>query len=325
MAQTTESAPPRLAADRGAGAARGLRARARTAAAAAAPGEPRRVAYLYVAPALAAFAAFALFPMVHSFWLSFFDWDGVTQATWVGLDNYESIMTDGAVRAAFEHAFVLVAFYTVIPIILGLVLAACIGRARVRGTTAFRTLLFVPQIIPAVVVAVVWRMIYIPDEGTLNETLRAVGLGALANSWLGDFTLALPSIGMVGAWVEFGLCMVLFIAGLQKIPANLYEAARIDGAGPIREFFLVTLPGLRNELVVAVVLTVTGALRTFDLVFLTTRGGPGTATTVPAFLVYDLAFRKNQVGAAAAIGVVLAVVIFALSWLVIRLGERGRP
>ena len=125
---------------------------------------------------------------------------------------------------------------------------------KVRGTTAFRTIIFLPQVLAAVVVGVAWKWLYDP-QGPINNLLDAVGLSALTRSWLGDFTTALPAIGVIGAWVTTGLCLVLFMAGVQRIPLSRYEAARVDGAGPVKEFFAVTLPGLRNELAVAMSLT----------------------------------------------------------------------
>jgi raffinose/stachyose/melibiose transport system permease protein len=196
------------------------------------PGEPRRVAYLYLLPALAVFALFVLAPLAHSVWLSLFEWDGVTPGTWVGLANYGQVVSDPELRAAFGHSLVLVGFYAVLPVVIGLVLAAAMSRARVRGLALFRTVLFLPQVIALVVVGVMWRMIYAPEGGLLNEGLGAIGLGG--QDWLGSFSLALPAVGLIGAWVMYGLAMVLLLAGVQKIPQSLYDAARVDGAGPVR-------------------------------------------------------------------------------------------
>ena len=223
------------------------------------PGEPRRVGYLYVLPGLLIYAAFVLVPFGHTFWISFHAWDGITPSRWVGLDNYRQVFTDPQVRETFGHALVLVVFYAVLPLIIGLALAALLSRMRIRGISAFRAILFLPQVVALVAVGVVWRWILAPD-GPLNEGLRAIGLGSLARPWLGDFTWALPSVGLVGTWVTFGLTMVLLVAGVQKIPTSLYDAARVDGAGPFREFLVITLPGLRNEIVVCLVLTTTTAL-----------------------------------------------------------------
>ena len=286
------------------------------------PGEPRRVGYLYLAPALAAFCAFVLAPFGHAFWLSLFEWDGITLGTWVGLDNYADVVSDPALRRAFVHALVLVAFYSLLPVAIGLVLAGLMARVRVRGLALFRTVLFLPQVIALVVVGVMWRMIYAPEGGLLNEGLGAVGLGG--QDWLGSFSLALPSVGLIGAWVMYGLAMVLLLAGVQKIPPSLYDAARVDGAGIVREFFAVTLPALRGEIAVALTLTTIPALRNFDLVYITTGGGPGDATSVPAFQVYDRAFQSGQVGSAAAIGMSLTLVIFVVVVAINRGLERAR-
>jgi raffinose/stachyose/melibiose transport system permease protein len=284
------------------------------------PGEPRKVAYLYVLPALAVWAGFALLPLVRGGVLSLYEWDGLGTGTWVGLANYQAVATDPELRGAFAHALVLVFFYAIIPVILGLVLAATMRRAqRLRGLGAYRVVLFLPQIVPMVVVAVAWRQIYAPD-GPLNGALRAVGLDGLARPWLGDHTAALPSVGLVGTWVGTGLCMVLFLAGMSRIPQELYEAAKLDGAGPLREFFAITLPSLRGEVAVALTLTVIAALKTFDLVYVMTSGGPGTRTAVPSYEVYRRTFVLGEVGASTALAIVLTALLFAATVAINRLG-----
>ncbi len=285
-----------------------------------APGEPRALGYLYIAPALVVFVAMVIVPLGQSVWYSLFSWDGLSVATWVGLGNYGALFSDPTLRGPFLHALVLLVFYSLLPIALGLLLAAAMSRVRLRGLTFFRTVLFLPQVLAMVVVAVTWRWIYAPS-GLLNEALRLVGLGGLAHSWLGDFTLALPAIGVAGTWVGFGLCMVLFLAGVQSIPRERYEAARLDGAGPWQEFKAVTLPALRPQIAVAATLTIVAGLRNFDLIYLTTAGGPGNSTAVPAYEVYHRAFEIGQVGSAAAVGIGLTVLIFLLTVVVSRLVE----
>ncbi|WAP54253.1 carbohydrate ABC transporter permease [Streptomyces sp. S465] len=288
-----------------------------------APGEPRAIGYLYILPALAVYAVFLLYPFGQSVWLSSQHWDGLTVATPAGFDNYRALFSDPSLRAPFLHALLLLVFYSALPVAIGLLLAAVMSRARVRGMTFFRTVLFLPQVLALIVVGVAWRSILAPD-GLLNDVLRAVGLGGLARPWLGDYTWALPAVGVVGTWVGTGLCMVLFLAGAQRIPRELYEAARMDGAGPLREFRAVTLPGLRPQIAVALTLTIVAGLRNFDLIYITTSGGPGNATSVPAYEVYHRAFETNQVGSAAAVGVALTVLIFVLTVTVSRLVEGRR-
>jgi raffinose/stachyose/melibiose transport system permease protein len=285
------------------------------------PGEPRRVAYLYVLPAFVIYAAFNLVPLVQGVNISFFDWDGITTGHWVGLQNYRAFFTDPLIRTSYAHVLVLIVFYSFLPIAIGLFLASSLSRMRIRGLTGFRTLLFLPTVLTDVVVAVAWVWIYDPD-GPLNHFLNMIGLGHLARPWLGDFNTALPAVGIFGTWGGFGFCMILFIAGIMKIPTSLYEAARVDGANAIREFFAVTLPGLRHELTVVLVLTVIGALGTFDEIYVMTSGGPGNATTVPAFQVYTRAFLTNQVGLAAALGITLMLIVFVVSFAITRVLDR---
>lgn len=287
-------------------------------------GEPRRVGYLYILPALLVYGLFLLFPLLHTGWLSLFDWDGLSVGRWTGLDNYRRVFTEQGAGAAFAHVAVLLMFFAVLPVTVGLVLATALHRVRVRGLPFFRTALFLPQVVAMVVVAVSWQRIFAPD-GVLNDLLRAVGLDGLARAWLGDSSTALLAVGIVGTWVQSGLATVLFLGGIGKISGELFDAARIDGAGPRREFAVVILPALRAEIGVALTLTVIAALRTFDLVYIMTPlGGPGGATTVPAYEIYQQAFHSGQVGSAAAIGVVLTLLAFAASFLITRVTGRVR-
>jgi raffinose/stachyose/melibiose transport system permease protein len=288
----------------------------------AGPGDPRNIGWLYVLPGLAFYGLFTLAPLVHTVYYSFFSWDGLTAKTYVGLKNYTAAATDAALRSSFAHSGVLILFYAVLPVIVGLLLTAALTRHPVRGFRFFRTALFLPQLIAGVVIAQAWTWIY-DDAGPVNWLLRHVGLGSLARPWLGDFTWALPALGAIGTWVTYGLCMVLFVSGVQKIPSTLYDAARVDGAGAFREFFSVTLPGLRGEVLVAFVLTTINALRSFDIVYNTTAGGPGGSTLVPSMYMYQNAFLYNKVGYAAAVATILAATIFLLAAIVLRVGDRS--
>jgi raffinose/stachyose/melibiose transport system permease protein len=285
------------------------------------PGEPRLVGYLYLLPAFVFFALFVLAPLLHAAYISLFHWDGLTVGTWAGLSNYGDVFNDPALRSSFAHGLVLIVFYAVLPLLIGLLLAGVMARARVRGLALFRTILFLPQVIALVVVAVMWKMIYDPDNGVANKILGVFGISA--QNWLGSFSLALPSVGLIGTWVMFGLAMVLLTAGVQKIPPSLYDAARVDGAGAFREFFAVTLPALRGEIAVAMTLCTISALRNFDVVYNTTSGGPGEATSVPAYQVYTRAFETGQVGSAAAVGISLTAIIFVITLGINRIAERS--
>jgi raffinose/stachyose/melibiose transport system permease protein len=192
---------------------------------------------------------------------------------------------------------------------LGLAVAAVIrgSLAGPFGTTA-RTVLFLPQVIPLVAAGIAWSWMF-ASSGLVNQVLDAVGLGGLTRAWLGDFATALPAVGLIGAWVLLGLCTMLLVTGITKIDPGLYEAARLDGAGFWREFFAVTLPGLRQEIGVCLTVTVIAALASFDIVYIATSGGPGLATTVPGLQIYRLAFAHRQVGLASALAVILMILI----------------
>ena len=281
-----------------------------------------RGAILFLAPALIAYTVFVIVPYLTTAWYSLYDWDGVGESTWVGLANYARVFTDPTQFAAILHAVGLIFFFSVLPIAFGLVLTAIITTRRRGSWAVTRTIIFLPQVLPLVAVGVAWKWIY-AQEGLVNQFLGFVGLDGLERAWLGDATLAFPAVGIVGTWVSTGLCMVLFLSGVQKLDTSLYEAVRLDGGGRVREFFTVTLPGLRGEISVAATVTVISALASFDVVFVMTRGGPGTATIVPGVEIYNLAFSYNQVGQASALAIVLSILVYVIV-LAINLASRER-
>ena len=231
------------------------------------------------------------------------------RAEWVGLDNFKSVFTDHDLVSALEHAFQLIIFFTGIPVVLGLIVASVMRRvASRRISSAARAVLFLPQVVPLVAAGIAWSWV-LSSDGVVNQALSAIGLGGVTRAWLGDFGTALPAVGVIGAWVLLGLCTVLLLAGMSKIDPTLYEAAQLDGAGPVREFFSITLPSLRQEIGVCVTVTVIAALSAFDIVYISTRGGPGEATMVPGLKIYQLAFFNREVGLASALAVVLMVLV----------------
>jgi raffinose/stachyose/melibiose transport system permease protein len=265
-------------------------------------------ALLYVLPAGIVYVCFTLWPAFNTLYYAFLRWDGISAGVWTGLTNFEGVFTDPQLLGSIIHSLVLVVFFAVIPIGVGLLLTGLLMGRGTRGMTAFRVIYFLPQVVPLVAVGITWRWIY-ADQGPVNQFLRAVGLGSVAQPWLAQSSTALVAIGLVGTWCMTGLCMMLFVSGAQKIDDSLYEAASIDGAGALRRFQSVTLPGLRGEISVAAVITTIAALASFDLVYVTTNGGPNNSTTVPGLLVYRLAFSYNSIGPAAALAIILTILI----------------
>jgi raffinose/stachyose/melibiose transport system permease protein len=267
------------------------------------------VGWLFVLPALVMYALFVLQPLALTVQYSLYRWDGVGPATWVGLSNYATVLTEPRLIETLFNAFRLVLFFCLIPVTIGLVTASVIHRvATGRLGAASRTVLFLPQVIPLVAAGIIWgRLLSLP--GLINQSLSAIGLGDLARAWLGDFDTALAAVGIIGAWVLLGFCTVLLLTGLTKIDAALYESARLDGAGWFQEFRAITVPSLRNEIGVCVTVTAIAALAAFDIVYVSTGGGPGNATAVPGIQIYRLAFLERQVGLASALALVLVVLV----------------
>lgn len=297
-------------------AVRALDARARTAGLSG---------WLFVLPALAAYAVFVLWPVVQTFRYSLYEWDGVLPARWVGLRNFRTVFSDHGLLGVLGHAFELMIFFSAIPVVLGLLVATVMQRlASSRLGATARAVLFLPQVVPLVAAGIAWSWV-LSTNGVANQFLSAIGLGGVTRAWLGDFGMALPAVGVIGAWVLLGLCTVLLSAGMAKIDPSLYEAAQLDGAGPAREFLAITLPSLRQEIGVCVTVTVIAALSAFDIVYIATRGGPGTQTMVPGLEIYQLAFFNRQVGLASALAVVLMllvlVCILPIQWLTRRGGD----
>lgn len=275
-------------------------------------GARRRAAWagwLFALPAAVMYAVFELYPIITSIQYSFYDWDGVGVATPVGLDNYGRVFTEPQLVASIVHAFVLIIFFTILPVIIGLIVASIVRELRSKffGGLA-RTLMFLPQIIPGAASAIAWTWMYSSD-GAVNQLLSWIGLGSLRRGWLGDFTWALPAVGIIGTWLSTGLCTLLLLSGIGKIDGSLYEAADLDGANRLAKFRSITLPGLRREIGVCVTITIIAALASFDVVFMATQGGPGYSTMVPGVQVYQLAFTENRIGQSSAVAVVLSLLV----------------
>jgi raffinose/stachyose/melibiose transport system permease protein len=283
-------------------------------------GGRRWVPYALLAAPAAVYGAFVLYPLATTVRLSFYEWNGIGTPVFTGLGNFARLVTGGRFLPALSHNVVFLVFYTVFPVALALLLAALLVQDKpVRGLSLYRIGLFVPQVMPMVVVGVIWRWIYSPVNGVLAAAVEA--LGGEAAPYLGQVSTALPAIGVVASWVQYGFALVLFLAGVQRIDRSLYEAAAVDGASRWNKLRHITLPGLRSEIVVATVVSLIAAVRVFDLVFVMTRGGPSDSTNVVAFEIYRSAFLQREVGLAAAGATVMVAIILALSLVVIRYGE----
>ncbi len=267
------------------------------------------IGWLFVVPALLMYAVFVLVPLLLTIVYSFYKWNGVGPMTWVGLKNYATVFEVPDLLGTIFNAFWLVIWFSFIPVTLGLVVASVIHRvATGRLGEVARTVLFLPQVIPLVAAGIIWGWL-LALPGLVNQILKTIGLDAFTRAWLGDFDWALPAVGLIGIWVLMGFCTVLLLTGMTKLDPALYESARLDGAGWLQEFLTITVPLLRNEIGVCLTVTVTAALAAFDIVYVTTAGGPGNSTAVPGIQIYILAFTQRNIGMASALAVLLMILV----------------
>jgi multiple sugar transport system permease protein len=276
-------------------------------------------AYAFLAPALLAFSAFLLLPVVWVVRQSFMEGGVLGEPVWVGLDNWRAALEDPALTGSLRTTAIYTAMVVPATIGLALVLALLLRGVR-RGGAALRTVLYLPSLAPIVLAALVWVFMVQPDFGLFNLANRALGLDPL--NLLGDEKLALPTIAALDVWRGFGFWGVLLLAALLAVPAELYQAASLDGAPPWRRFLHVTLPGIRPVLAVAALLVTVLSMQVFDSVYVLTNGGPGGATRTAVFYIYTSIFETGNPGYGAVLSLLLMAAIVVLTLVGARVGRR---
>lgn len=282
---------------------------------------PYRGYAIFLLPGVLVFLVFIVMPFVVNVAVSFTKWTGVGTPAFIGLANYTKALGDSVFWASFRNNVSLIIGMTTIPTIIGLLLAVFLFDyiSRRFGQTVasiFRAGFYLPQIIPVVVAAIVWRWIYQPDWGALNQLLN--GLGLESQNWLGSPSTALLSVLGMLIWFQIGYPLVIFMAGLQRIDPELYEAASIDGASWLQKVTYLTIPLIRPEIYVVVLTTMIYALKTFGPIFAMTRGGPGSATMVASYFSYKNFFENSNVGYGSTMATVLTVVIILITIVYVR-------
>lgn len=281
--------------------------------------------YAFVLPAVLIFATLMAIPMMGAIFLSFESWDGLRPARWVGLANYVDLLQDPIFLQALEHT----AYFVVVTVVLQTViplLVASLLNSGIRGSVVFRTIYFMPVVISLAITGLLWSMIYEPNFGVLNTTLNNLGLHGLTRFWLSDNVTVMPSIITISVWQSMGFYVVIFFAGLQNIPQELYESAALDGANAWQRLIRVTVPLLAPVTTVVVVLNTIGGIQVFDQVYVLTNGGPNHASETLGTYLYTVAFGAmassvSELGYAAAIGVVILLLALILSVIQIRWGR----
>lgn len=277
--------------------------------------------YLWVAPALLLYIAFKLVPLVGGVVLSLLRWDGIADPQFVGLQNFSRMLDDEVLVPAFVHNLQYALGTVIGKTTLALFLALLLNQA-LRGRGFYRTALFMPVVMSFVVVGILWTWLFNDQFGLINNLLRAVGVSSTPD-WLGSTNTAMWSLIIVDIWKWYGFHMVIFLAGLQTIPAELYDAALVDGATRWRQFWNITLPLLRPVVIVNVTLSLMGALNVFDIPYIMTEGGPANATTVMGLHIYIQSFKFYRLGYGAALSYTMLALVSVVALAQIRLMSRG--
>ncbi len=279
--------------------------------------------YLFVVPALLMFLVFNLYPYIQVFYLSVFKYNGLSvHKLFVGWANYKDILFDNiSWWTSMKNAAYVTGLALTLQNGLALLLAWLVDRD-IRGGQIYRSIFFLPPILSGIVVGLIWNWIYQGDYGLLNAWLARLGLGSWQHAWLADPHTALTALAVVHMWKGFGWGFIILLAGLQGIPRDLYEAARVDGAAEWRIFWKITVPLMIPVFILVSVLTVLGTMQLYDLVIVTTRGGPGLHTEMPMKRILDEITPGSRVGYASAMGVVFGVLLLVVSVIQIQLSKR---
>lgn len=271
--------------------------------------------YLYVLPVLSLYVIFNLVPFLGTYFISLFDWTGVSfsDLKFIGLRNYTEALSDPIVQRALLNNLIVIANEVLVVVPLGLALALIIRWLQRRVASFFRSIFFLPIILPLMMVGIMWSLFLNPDFGPINAILRSVGLSFLAKPWLASATTALLSLLFVQTWWRAGFYMILFVAGLDTIPETLYEAARIDGATNTQVFARITLPLLTATLGIVCVIAIMDGFKIFVLPYVLTGGGPAHATEVLSTWAYFQAFGLNRLGYGSGVAGLLVTISFVAS------------
>lgn len=278
--------------------------------------------YLLIAPAVAIFAFVVLVPMLANTALSFASWSGTNTLRFIGLENFFRAFRDDIYLRSYLNTFAYVGITLIVEVLVGLLLAGLVTMSG-RRTAFYRVAFFVPVTLPMIAIAVLWGFVYSDDIGLVNSALRAIGLDELARVWLGDPATALIAISIVSGWIYAGFYMAIFYAALQRIPQNLVDAARLDGASQWRIFFSVKVPIIRPIIEIAVLLCVTGGFQSFDLFYVMTNGGPDHATEIITTYLVQVVFVYRDLGYGAALSTIMTVVLIALGLFMVKMRAKS--
>lgn len=278
----------------------------------------RLIGYAFLLPNILGFLIFICFPVIASFLMSFTEWNGFGDIAFTGLDNYKRLIADESFRVSLTNSLIMMVVTVPLTLMLAILAAVALNKG-IKGLKIFRTAIFLPHITATIAVAVVWQLLFNPTMGPINGVLRSIGIDN-PPSWLASPQWALFSVIIVSVWQHIGYYMVLYLAGLQGIPKDLYEAAEIDGAGKLAQLVKITVPMLSPVIFFTIIMGIINSFKVFDLIFLLTKGGPGNSTQVLVYDIYYTAFQRYEYGYASA----MAYVMFAIILLITIIQFRGQ-
>lgn len=280
------------------------------------------VPWLFLAVPLVLYAIWVIGPTIYTVYLSFTEWDVISEAQFVGFDNYIDLFNDPVFYTSLINNIKWLAIFLAIPFTIGLFLALLLSQ-KIRGAKFFKASIYSPMILAPVVIGLIWSWIYQPKGGLLNNTLTFVGLDFLTRGWLSDPNTALYAVIAAAVWRHTGYVMLLFLSGLTAISPTVIEASRIDGASPWQRFRYIIMPLLKPTTVIVLVITMIQSLRAFDFVSMMTRGGPFNSTNVLAYHMYSEAFKNYNMGYGASIAVILFLIMFVFIAFYLRQIRKG--
>ena len=280
-----------------------------------------KLIFTFLLPGLFIYSIFVVYPTLRAFYVSLFNWRGISRnMSFIGLGNYQKLVHDPIMWKALQHnGFFAIAF--VVAILLPATVFALAFRKKIFGSNLYRIMFLLPNLMSVAVVAVLWAFLFEPSLGPINASLRLVGLGGLARPWLGDPKLALPALVLPIAWINIGFYMLVIHAGLLNIPQDLYDAAALDGAYGLKQFWYITVPLLWDIVTIVIIFVIIGALNEFALVLIMTNGGPSRSTELMATYMYKL-FLGSKYGYGTAVGVVQFLLSVTVLILIQRLMRR---
>ncbi len=282
----------------------------------------QRIGFLYILPALIFFFIFVAYPIIFNLYIGFHEWSGLGEPVWIGLKNYKKVFSEPVFRVVLKNFVIITGLFVILDCVFGMIIAVFVNM-KLKVSKIARVLIYLPNILSSVVIGYAFQMLLEANNGIVNVWLRKMGMNQLAQQWLINPKLVIYVILAILLWQGVGFAMVLYTSGISGISPDIYEAAKIDGAGEVKKFFYITVPLLRGTTYTLVILNVITYIKLFDLVQVLTNGGPGTTTYTFTIYVYNKAFTLYDMGGASAVATIMLVISLVLTAFQLKMYNKG--